>query len=111
MDNLHIYAQGDWHGEAFIVGSSVALKKLRAAIDSALNDGGGATSSFVNDGEGFDIVVVRVDNAAEFAKLAVPYVNEIAKEKGNKKGPWDMKAVHKLLSDCQEQRRRPKKEA
>lgn len=109
MDNcLHIYSQSEWHREAYIVGTTAALQQLRAAIDKALTEGGGTATSYVNDGEGFDTAVVRVDNDAEFAKLAVPYTNEIAKAQPNDKGPWDMKVVHKLIRDCQEQRQRKK---
>lgn len=108
MDNrLHIYAQGEWHGEAHIIGTTEALRKLRAAIDSALTEGGGTATSFTNDGEGFDTAVVRVDNAEEFAKLAVPYTNEIAKDH-NGKGPWDMKIVQRIIQECRDSRRRKK---
>lgn len=100
-NNLHVYAQTDWHSEAYIVGTRLALQDLRDAIDRALSeDQGGIATSFVNDGEGFDTVVLRVDNEAEFAKLAVPYTSDIAKERNeNAPGPWDKKILNKLHRD------------
>lgn len=99
-NNLHIYAQSMWHSEAYIVGTRFALQKLRDAIDQTLseNHNGVIVTSFVNDGEEFDAVVLRIDNE-EFSKLAVPYTSTIAKER-NKDAffpnlHWDRKKLSK----------------
>lgn len=76
---LHIYAQGSFHERAYIVGTPEALEALRGAIDLALSKGKGTSASFVNDGEGFDTVVIQVDPETA-KKLAVPYSNDYASE-------------------------------
>lgn len=97
---LHIYSQNDWHDQAYIVGTTEALQHLRSAIDKALSEGGGTATSYVNDGEGFYLAVVCVDDEKEFTKLAVPYVDEIAMAKSDEKGPWDMEIVKTLIQEC-----------
>lgn len=78
---LHIYAQSDWHAPAHIIGSKLSLTTLRDAINQALESGDGKCESFTNDGEGFDAVVIRVDDPKQFVKMHVPYMLDIAKEK------------------------------
>jgi len=99
---LHIHAQEQWHGEAFIVGNTEGLKTLRDAIDKALEAGHGVTPKeagvFVTDGEGFDVHIVKNDDDWEsesWNKAALPYTDEIAK--GNTPHnddqiiyPWDI---------------------
>lgn len=85
---LHIYAQADWHGDAYIAGTRGALERLAKAIAQALAKGDGEAKTFVNDGEGYDAQVVLVD-AQQAAKLAVPYVDDIAREHDEKAlHPW-----------------------
>jgi len=89
-NTLHVYAQGSFHESAYIAGTPEALKALRDAIDLALAKGRGICTSFVNDGEGFDAVVVRVDSETAF-KLAVPYGDDYALEKNDKAlWPWQI---------------------
>lgn len=104
---LHIYAQSDWHGESFLVGTTHALKALRDAIDQALEKDTAVVESMVNDGEGFDIVVARIDNQEEFDKLSVPYTSDIAQEHNpHAKNPWEIFNVLKALREAQDARRR-----
>ena len=96
---MHIYGQTEWHGNAFIVGDTKALKELRDTIDQVLKTGCPAKfESMVNDGEGYWTCVVRLpmfygDLDKEDVKchtmddMAVPYTNEIAAEKNSAKWP------------------------
>lgn len=82
-DVLHIYGQTQWHDEAWVCGSAAALRKLRDAIDRALETGLSVVSDvcYVNDGEGFEVRVIPVSSEAALDKLALPYTDEIASEK------------------------------
>ena len=68
-DYLHIYGQTDWHAKSYIIGDLTALKALRKAIDAAIESGGGKCESFTNDGEGYDTVVIKVEDSKQFAKM------------------------------------------
>lgn len=79
---LHIYGQGAWHEEADIVGDRAALTALRDAIDRALSEGSASTDAMVTDGEGFPVVVIRLDDAETLARLPLPYSDEMAYRPG-----------------------------
>lgn len=82
MNMLHVFAQSQWHDEAFVAGDRKSLEDLRAAIDKALaaHDGHAKATSFTNDGEGFDVHVLLLDEKT-MDRLALPYTDEIASEK------------------------------
>ena len=79
---LHIYEQPQPHFEALIIGERFALALLRDAINSALAHkiGFGATNVFVNDGEGYTVMIVLVDNQSA-ETLPVPYSRTDFKER------------------------------
>ena len=79
-DVLHVYGQAFWHDEAYLVGDRRALRKLRAAVTAALNRGRGSCETFANDGEGYEIHVICVDDPATLDRLAVPYHGKHARE-------------------------------
>ena len=92
MNTLHIYGQTEWHGDAFVFGDKTSLEMLRDAIDEAIAKGPTGTDptrieTMVNDGEGFYTFVVccRKD---QMEKMAVPYMNEIAKERRECNVAW-----------------------
>lgn len=82
MNTLHLFAQSQWHDEAYVAGDRKSLEDLRAAIDKALaaHDGRAKATSFTNDGEGFDVHILLLDEAT-LDRLALPYTDEIASEK------------------------------
>lgn len=99
---LHVWAQEMWHEEVFIIGNNDGLQQLRDVIGEALKgisaktDGRKRPALMTNDGEGFTVHVICDDksdwNAKDgaWAKRAVPYTHESAKE--NRAGaifPWD----------------------
>ena len=71
---LHVYAQDQWHDEAFLVGDRAALEKVRAAIDAALESGFGKAVASAADGEGYHLHVVRHD-AERMKRLRLPYAS------------------------------------
>lgn len=87
MDNnqtplLHIYSQGSWHEEAYIVGDRKALELLYKAIEAALQsqDGTDKVEVSVADGEGYTVHIIshpthRMEN------LTLPYSRDCFKDK------------------------------
>lgn len=90
MNNvLHVYSQRQWHDDAYIVGDKESLQLLADAINKAISSGEGACQSCVNDGEGFDVHIRRVDDPQLLDKLAVPYTSDVAEEKDSAAiWPW-----------------------
>jgi len=88
---LHVYAQDQWHDQAFIVGTKEDLVKLQAAVGLAIEHGMTAWTFFANDGEGYDLVIRRVDELTA-GRLAVPYTNEVAAERegSERLRPWEL---------------------
>ncbi len=77
--DLHLYAQSQWHDEAYIVGNRAALTALRDALTRLL-DGAASTETlpaYTNDGEGYDLLV-RLADQRIFDALTVPYTDPIA---------------------------------
>jgi hypothetical protein len=80
---LHIYSQGAWHEDAYIVGTTAALVQLRGQIDAVLRGGHGAACKatfFVNDGEGFSCEM-RLETEEALHHYAVPYTDEVARDR------------------------------
>ena len=80
-DILHIYAQSYWHDDATIAGTKSSLEALRDAINVALTNGNSICPSMANDGEGYSIFI-RTMSDTEADRMAAPYTDEIASEKG-----------------------------
>jgi hypothetical protein len=105
---LHIYSQFQWHDSAHIIGDEESLKRLRDAIDGALEWGADYTEAMTSDGEGFLVIFVKgyVD------KLTLPYQDEIAKgqtchrEGGapGKSEPWELDAVQQIEQRARDER-------
>jgi len=106
---LHIYSAWQWHDSAHIIGNEVALKRLRDAIDNALENGDDYAEAYTSDGEGFCTIVVKADEEA-IDNLSLPYQDEVAKgqtssRKGGAPGgvePWDLESVQKVEQRAQE---------
>lgn len=84
MKQLHIFAQHDWHDDAYIVGEREALEALRDAIDRVLSaNKAQVMGAFVSDGEGFNVIVAPLEEA-QFDKLKLPYTGKNAGDKRDK---------------------------
>lgn len=91
-NTLHVYPQVQWHDSAYIVGDEEALLKLRDAIDRALVSNRDKCLTFINDGEGYEIHVIKTDETT-MDKMGVPYTAEIAAERH-----WDDKIEYWKLN-------------
>jgi len=90
---LHVYSQYSFHDEAVIIGNLKGLKILHETIgkvienNSHLEFGEGMT----NDGEGYDIIVIKEEDEDILNRLAVPYSAEYAAEnRENAIDPYDL---------------------
>lgn len=105
-ETLHIYAQPSHHDDAFIVGTSAALKGLKVQIERLLAaaDGGSTTSTYhpfqVSDGEGYRLHLVALPSQEEAGKLAtnlwdrldLPYASEPQTPSPTPLRPYDLVA-------------------
>jgi hypothetical protein len=69
---LHIYGQGAWHDDAYIIGDREAIIHIMSLCDKALTDGKAVSPEdfFVNDGEGYFIKVAVTDKMID---MVTPY--------------------------------------
>lgn len=100
---LHIYAQRDWHDDVYIVGNKEGLETLCRVIKAALARGTADSDKmsdgvFVGDGEGYGIKAIRYRSNDDWPRLAVPYVDEVARE-----NRWDALQPWDLLKDGEQQ--------
>ena len=76
--DLHIYGQYTYHDNAQIKGNRLGLEALVDAIRHALKyKDSESTPVFVNDGEGYTVLVECVEDAG---KLDAPYIDQIVSE-------------------------------
>jgi len=87
MPVVHLWQPLMWHCDQHIVGNKEGLRRLVDIINGAINTNGkSSTCLYINDGEGHDLTVECVEDTA---LLAVPYTDEIAKERSEKAiYPW-----------------------
>lgn len=77
---LNVYPQHVWHDDVYIVGNRAALELLAEAVQKALDGGRGQCLSFANDGEGYDVHIVRLEGEETWDRMAVPYTADYAEE-------------------------------
>lgn len=58
---VHVYGQPTYHSEAYITGDRAGLEALRRAVDAALRDNISSATVSTNDGEGYSLVVVKLE--------------------------------------------------
>lgn len=96
---LHIYAQKEWHDDVYIIGNQKGLETLCRVIKTALEKGMANSDDdkmsdgmvFAGDGEGYSIKVIRYRSNDDWPRLAVPYVDEVAREnRWDALQPWDL---------------------
>jgi hypothetical protein len=72
---LHVLPSTDPHGEVLIVGTESALRRLRDAVQAALdNEAGLAPGVMTRDGEGYWCAVVRA-SAADMETVPLHYAD------------------------------------
>jgi hypothetical protein len=81
VNTLHLYAQVQWHDNAYIVGTKNSLTELRNAIDLAIAGHEVKMEADVADGEGYDVFVVMLDDHEPlWNELRVPYTDSLFNE-------------------------------
>lgn len=88
---LHIFGQSNEHDDAYIIGNRDGLQALLFAVQRALVDLDGQSKAMVQDGEGFGIKVMLLDQdwqSDAFKSLAVPYTSKYAQEKREDNITW-----------------------
>lgn len=92
-NTLHIYAQEIWHGEAYIVGTESALIDLANKISEACTRKHTISEHSVNDGEGYNVHILVVE---DMDPLSLPYTDDVAKIDSRQIAdvvhPWDFVA-------------------
>lgn len=83
VPRMHVFGQVMWHDEVQIVADTKALLALKKAVEDALATGSGFSLAFPGDGEGFNVLIAKVDDEKVYDTLAVPYSDEIAAEKND----------------------------
>lgn len=80
---LHLYSQEHEHGEVFVVGNRAGLSALKKSIDRAMETGAGESTTYCQDGEGFDIHTVLMEEAdPRWEWIREPYTGERAPREG-----------------------------
>lgn len=80
---IHVYAQGCWHDDAYIVANKEGLLALKKAVDEALEKGKGDAFVYAADGEEFTLLVLRIDGGlgeGMWPKIAMPYTDKYVSE-------------------------------
>jgi hypothetical protein len=97
---LHVYSQIHGHDSVYIVGDLSGLLALRKAVDEALDRQAGKQEAFAGDGEGFEIIVARVDSSADWENLLLPYPIEGVPEGSRPEviPPWNLPQVAKRVA-------------
>lgn len=102
---MHIWSQHAWHDESYIVANREGLLAIRAAIDRALiTDEVAFAETFVADGEGYHTFVIpqTVGGWQEFSKQAVPYIDDMAKDRHIGQttiAPWKHPKLQKYIKE------------
>lgn len=87
---LHIYAQAHWHQDAFVIGDREGLELLRDACEIALKrePSNCAFEAMTSDGEGYAVLVARLDNEQTWEQLMLPYTDPITDPRSGTP-PWE----------------------
>lgn len=112
VGTLHVYAQASEHHECYIVGDAETLAWLRDAIDRAISGSVSSFTAFTADGEGYDLVVVRCDDAT-MAKVALPYTDELWRCELQREALWPFRlsGVREHLLEVRRREREDEKTA
>jgi hypothetical protein len=89
---LHVYGQRMPHTEAWVVGDLEGLQRLKAAVERAIAEGSGVAHAFVEDGEGYPLLVIQATDD-KLEKLVMPYTHEMyetAIQNGTRVHPADL---------------------
>lgn len=75
---LHVYPAPLWHDSVAIIGTQQALRHLAERLLAAADAGTAIADCCANDGEGYWLDIVRVDDLANRSDIPCHYVDELA---------------------------------
>jgi hypothetical protein len=85
---VHIFAQAQWHDDAFIIGNREGLMRIRDAIDRALGENvRDAAAVSVSDGEGYTCFVAVEEGMDD---VRVPYTDPIGSDMAEGRNGYDV---------------------
>lgn len=96
---VHLYAQEQWHGDAYILGNMEGLRELHSTLTEILTIRGGMTAVtsepvFTADGEGYNIrmrIIEGEPHSEEWNEYELPYRDKMAR------GPTDENTLRPVM--------------
>lgn len=87
---LHVFNQYCNHDDVWLRGNREALKRLRDALDVVLQPGkdAGAVGMWANDGEGYNVYILAVDDEEKWKNAALPYRADWCAPSKDDTFPW-----------------------
>ena len=79
---LQIQPQYAWHDDATITGNAAALRALGAVLTATADSDAGALQVFASDGEGYDLIVRRIERPDDFPRAYYSIETEWETQKG-----------------------------
>ncbi|WP_273853723.1 hypothetical protein [Guptibacillus spartinae] len=77
---MQLYGQELWHSPAFLLANREGLLQLREAIDVALQNGEYRHVTSSSDGDGYDLLIKRIEEEVEWSRVETPYTALSSKE-------------------------------
>ena len=77
---MQLYGQELWHSPAFLLANEEGLLKLREAIDVALENGEYRHVTSSSAGDGYDLLIKKMDVDMDWSKVKTPYTALMNKE-------------------------------
>ncbi|MCA0173260.1 hypothetical protein [Bacillus sp. RAR_GA_16] len=77
---MQLYGQELWHSPAFLLANREGLLQLREAIDVALQNGEYRHVTSSSDGDGYDLLIKRIEEDVEWSRVETPYTALSGKE-------------------------------
>lgn len=90
---LHVYSQPGFHSDVIMVGNDKGLRALYETLGNLLKQENSVELSevFVNDGEGYDIIIVKENKEENLTNLVTPYTEDYAMDSRiNAVSPFDI---------------------
>ena len=93
---MQLYGQELWHSPAFLLANREGLLQLREAIDVALQNGEYRHVTSSSEGDGYDLLIKRIDEEVEWSRVETPYTGLSNKEVGTIK-PSDLFSQYRTI--------------
>lgn len=99
MKKIHLYPQVYSHGDAYIVADADGLRALIKACEAALTEGDSALCATPADGEGYAILVKKLEAEDEqWEQIPLPYPCNGANARGGDTPIYDLIGLDKYVA-------------